>query len=111
MTREDLCLLWSSTQFENMAAAINNEQAQKKPTIYPVAKRPGKKEPGGEGWSTDIMLISGEIERRGYFDPEGSIAGGKFFYYKDSKIEDCATLTSLGEFPTHWYYAESEEIK
>ncbi|HVY36227.1 MAG TPA: hypothetical protein VG982_03065 [Candidatus Paceibacterota bacterium] len=75
-----------------------------KPETYPVAQRPTKKDPGGEGWSVDIVLISGEKELRGYYDPRGSIAGGKFFYYKDGKIEDCALLRP---FPTHWRYADA----
>ncbi len=76
------------------------------PEIYPLKQRPTKKEEGGEGWSVDIFLISGEKKLRGYYDPRGSIAGGKYFYYtsdKNNPIVDCALLE---EFPTGWYYAE-----
>ncbi len=75
---------------------------KKKPKIYTVAQRPGKKDPKGDGWSVDIILISGKTKRRGYYDPKGSVAGGKFFYYRKNSIEDC---DNLKVFPTHWYYA------
>lgn len=88
-----------------METEVNNDVNASKTQIYPIAQRPTKIEEGGDGWSVDIILVSDETVRRGYYDCRGSITGGKFFYYKDSMIEDCATLVSLGEFPTHWYYA------
>jgi hypothetical protein len=69
--------------------------------LYPVEKRPSRKDPDGDGWSVDIILISGEKEFTGYYDPKGSIAGGKYFYYEKGKIVDCALLKP---FPTNWKY-------
>ena len=74
----------------------------KKKVIYPIAKRPSKKDPEGDGWSVEIILISGKTERRGYYDPKGSVAGEKFFYFRKQSIIDCAHLKN---YPTHWYYA------
>lgn len=85
---------------------MTNTTGRTKPEIYPLKQPPSKKEAGGEGWSVDIMLISGEKELRGYYDPRGSIAGGKYSYYtgdSERPIKDCAELP---EFPTGWYYAE-----
>jgi hypothetical protein len=55
-------------------------------------------------WSVAIILISGNVRRRGYYDPHGSIAGGKYFYFRKHSIEDCADLKN---FPTHWQYASN----
>lgn len=76
-------------------------------STYPIKQIPEKEDssPGAEGWSADIILISGDKEIRGYYDPRGSIAGGKYFYYtgkSNNPIEDCAKLKT---FPTHWRYA------
>jgi len=69
--------------------------------VYPVEKIPSRKDTDGDGWSVDIILISGQKEFTGYYDPKGSIAGGKYFYYEKGKIVDCALLNP---FPTHWKY-------
>lgn len=61
------------------------------------------KDPNGEGWSKDIFLISGKKESRGYYDPYGSICGGRYFYYTKHGIKDCAELK---KYPTHWRYAD-----
>lgn len=77
--------------------------ADAKPVLYVVATPPKEKDPIGDGWSKDIILIQDDKEYVGYFDPQGSIAGGKYFYYLNGKIMDCATLKP---FPTYWRYAE-----
>jgi hypothetical protein len=75
---------------------------------YPISTIPTKElsEPGADGITVDIILVlpNGE-ELTGYYDPKGCISGGKFFYYENRSIKDCATLKN---FPTHWYYAEEE---
>ena len=72
--------------------------------IYPIDTTPKRmvrtKEP--LKWSVVIILIFGKVERRGYYDPFGSIAGGKYFYFRKNSIEDCANLKKS---PTHWKYA------
>jgi hypothetical protein len=82
------------------------ETDQIKSETHPIKERPTREEPGGEGWSVDIILIAGEKKLRGYYDPKGSVLGAKYFYYTDDEknpIEDCALLD---QFPTEWYYAE-----
>lgn len=77
---------------------------EKQPETYPVKSRPARKAPNGGGWSIDIILISGETKLRGYYDPKGSVAGGKYYYYENGEIKDC---DKLEVFPTHWQYAEN----
>lgn len=74
----------------------------KQPEVHTIDEIPLKRLSGDRWMSVDIILISGETERRGYYDAHGSVAGGKFFYYRKNTIEDCADLK---KFPTHWYYA------
>lgn len=75
---------------------------KKKPEIHPIAEIPSKRLKEDKWMSVNIILISGKTERKGYYDAHGSVAGGKFFYYRKNSIEDCADLK---KFPTHWYYA------
>ncbi len=63
--------------------------------IFPIDTTPKK--------MADIILISGNVKRRGYYDPYGSVAGGKYFYYRKDRIQDCAYLK---RFPTHWHYVK-----
>lgn len=74
----------------------------KQTEIYTIDEIPKKRLKGDEWMSVDIILISGKTKRRGYYDAHGSVAGGKFFYYRKNSIEDCADLK---KFPTHWCYA------
>ena len=71
-------------------------------TLHPIEEHPTEKDPAGQGWSKDIVLIAPDNELRGYYDPQGSIAGGKYFYIENGAIHDCAILPN---FPTHWRYA------
>ncbi len=74
----------------------------KNPEIHPISKIPSKRLKNDPWMSVAIILISGKTKRRGYYDAHGSVAGGKFFYFRKNSIEDCADLK---KFPTHWYYA------
>lgn len=74
----------------------------KEQETFTIHQAPERVDPEGGGWSVDIILVVGTRERMGYFDPQGSTAGGKFFYYTKKSIRDCALLK---KFPTHWRYA------
>ena len=81
---------------------MKRTSTRNKPEIYPISTVPTKRLESDEWISVEIILISGKTKRKGYYDARGSIAGGKYFYYRKNSIEDCANLK---KFPTHWYYA------
>jgi hypothetical protein len=62
---------------------------------------PTQLDPEGDGWSKDIILTNGTETFKGYYDPRGSIAGGKYFYYGEDAILDCNILPA---YPTKWKY-------
>ena len=79
------------------------ELVSKDTEIHPIEVIPEIEDPVGLGWSVDVWLITGEDRKKGYHDPQGSVAGSTFFYYRDGEPHNC---NELEIFPTHWQYVQ-----